>query len=121
MNKPKLIAVDDQPENLRLLVEILKNEYSVIATTDPKKTFDLAAASPKPAAILLDISMPEMSGYDVIEQLKANPESASIPVIFVTGDDHEEDYEKGFQLGVYDYVNKPISPSLLKARIKHCT
>lgn len=120
MSKPKIIAVDDQPENLSLIVEILKSDYSVIATTSAKKTLELAQKEPPPAAILLDVSMPELDGLQVLEQLKNDAALAAIPVIFVTGGEDEADYEKGIALGAFDFVVKPISPALLRNRIKHC-
>lgn len=120
MTKPKIIAVDDQPENLSLIVEILKSDYSVIATTSAKNTLELAQKEPRPVAILLDISMPEMDGFQVLEQLKDHAELSAVPVIFVTGDDDEVAYKKGIALGAFDFVLKPVSPALLRNRIKHC-
>lgn len=120
MTKPKIIAVDDQPENLSLIVEILKNDYSVIASTSAQKTLELAQKEPRPAAILLDVSMPEMDGFQVLEQLKDNAELSAIPVIFVTGDDDEAAFEKGIAMGAFDFVLKPVSPALLRNRVKHC-
>lgn len=118
MNKPKILAVDDQPENLRLIVEALKQDYSVIATTSGEKAFELAQKEPKPAVILSDISMPVMDGYQLLEKLKGHDNLTSIPVIFITGDSDEDAYEKGIQKGAFDFVLKPISPTLLKNRIK---
>ena len=117
MTKPKIIAVDDQPENLSLIVEILKSDYSVIASTSAKKTLELARKEPRPVAILLDVSMPEMDGFEVLEQLKTHAELSAIPVIFVTGDNDEAAYEKGITLGAFDFVVKPVSPALLRKRI----
>lgn len=118
--KLKIIAIDDQPENLQMIVQMLKDDYSVIATTSAKKAVELATKHKDAAAILLDIFMPEMSGFEVIEALKLNPATNNIPVIFVTGNDEELDYKKGLVLGAYDFVLKPISPSLLINRISHC-
>jgi putative two-component system response regulator len=118
--KLKIIAIDDQPENLQMIVQILKGEYAVIATTNGKMAVELAKKHQDTAVILLDMFMPEMSGIDVLLALKAEPTTAHIPVIFVTGNNDELDYEKGLALGAYDFVLKPISPSLLINRIRHC-
>ena len=120
MTKPRILAVDDQSENLGLIVEILKADYSVIATTSPLKAFELAQKEPRPAVILLDVTMPEMDGFAVLQQLKSQAELSAIPVIFVTGGNDEADYEKGFSLGAADFVTKPISPALLKNRVRRC-
>ncbi len=118
--KLKVIAIDDQPENLQMIVQMLKGEYSVIATTAGKMAVDLAQKHHDTAVILLDMFMPEMSGLEVLLALKEEPSTAHIPVIFVTGNNDEHDYEKGLSLGAYDFVLKPISPSLLINRIRHC-
>jgi len=120
MDKSKIIAVDDQPENLQLIIETLKHDYAVVVTTSAKKALSLALRTPKAAAILLDVSMPEMNGFDVLSQLKSNVETQDIPVIFVTGHNDENDFEKGIALGASDFVIKPISPTLLKQRLKNC-
>ncbi len=120
MNKPKIIAIDDQPENLQMIVQMLKDEFSVIASTSGNMAVNLAIKHQDTAVILLDMFMPEMSGIDVLIALKKEPITAHIPVIFVTGNNDELDYGKGLALGAYDFVLKPISPSLLINRIKHC-
>lgn len=118
--KLKIIAIDDQPENLQMIVQMLKDEFSVIASTSGKMAVNLAIKHPDTAVILLDMFMPEMSGIEVLTALRKDPATAKIPVIFVTGNNDELDYEKGLALGAYDFVLKPISPSLLINRIKHC-
>jgi len=120
MNKPKIITIDDQPENLQMIVQILKDDYSVIASTSAQKAFDLVEKHKDAALILLDVFMPEMNGFEVLEQLKSAENAVDIPVIFVTGIENEQDYEKGLALGAFDFVQKPISPLLLKNRIKNC-
>ena len=117
MDKPKVIVVDDQPENLQILVEILKHQYAVIATISGEKALDLAKQTPKASAILLDVYMPNMDGFEVCSQLKAHPDTADIPVIFITGTSTEEDYKKGFAVGGYDFIQKPVSATLLEQRL----
>lgn len=120
MEKRKIIAIDDQAENLQLLLHMLKDEFSVIATTSGAKGIELAKKHNQAALILLDVFMPELDGFEVLTQLKSDPDTAHIPVLFATGNDDELDYQKGIELGAYDFVIKPISPTLLKNRIKHC-
>jgi putative two-component system response regulator len=119
MSKLKIIAIDDQPENLQMIVQMLKDDYSVIASTSGNKALELANKHPDAAVILLDVFMPEISGFEVLTQLKACQATQHIPVIFVTGVNSEEDYNQGLEQGGYDFVLKPISPALLKNRIAH--
>lgn len=119
MTKLKIIAIDDQPENLQMILQILKDEYSVIAATSGHKAIELAKKHTDASVILLDVFMPEISGFEVIAQLKSCQETQHIPVIFVTGVNNEEEYAQGLSQGGYDFVLKPISPMLLKNRIKH--
>src|SRR5574343_1624842 len=74
--------------------------------------------APRPDLILLDIMMPAMDGYEVCRRLKANPATASIPVIFLTANVSSDDEEKGFELGAVDYITKPIKQRVVLARIK---
>ena len=117
MSKPKIIIVDDQPENLQILVEILKSEYSVIATTSPNRALELARDHPRPEAILLDVIMPEMDGFSLCEKLKSIPEISDVPVLFVTSAASEDDYQKGLSAGGDDFLQKPVSATLLLHRL----
>lgn len=117
MEKRKVLAVDDQPENLRLIMEILKNDYTIVVATHAKKALDLAIKTPQPDVILIDVRMPEMDGFELAQALKANDETSSIPFMFVTGADQEQDFEQGIALGAEDFITKPISPTLLKHRL----
>jgi len=116
---PKLLIVDDQPENIRLLMEVLMKDYTIIATTNGPKAQELAAKVPQPDLILLDVLMPEMDGYEVCAALKANPITAHIPIIFVTALGEAQDETKGFQLGAADYIVKPASPAVVRARVNN--
>lgn len=120
MNKKRILIVDDQPDNLHILVEILKQDFAVIAATNGLKALQLAKVEPLPVMILLDVMMPQMDGFDVCEQLKKDPATAAIPVVFVTATSNEQDYQKGLDLGAYDFIHKPVSPALLKNKIKRC-
>jgi CheY-like chemotaxis protein len=111
MTLKTILVVDDTPENLDILVEILKSNYTVKPVT--KGSIALKIALTKPDLILLDILMPEMSGYEVFEKLKENPLTNSIPVIFISANSSQEEKEKAINLGIKDYLTKPIDPDEL--------
>jgi len=113
-----VLAVDDIPDNLDVLTGVLRPEYRVKAATSGARALAIAAAEPMPDIILLDIMMPGMDGYEVCRQLKADPRTAPIPVIFVTAKDSEDDERLGFELGAVDYITKPISPAIVQARVR---
>ncbi|MDD3610615.1 MAG: EAL domain-containing protein [Halothiobacillaceae bacterium] len=115
--KPLILIVDDVHENLHALVGILRNDYALLAATSGEKALELARRTPRPDLILLDIKMPGMDGYSVLSELKINPSTANIPVIFVTALSEAADEARGLKLGVADYITKPVNPDLLLARI----
>ncbi|MEJ1356031.1 MAG: response regulator [Candidatus Sedimenticola sp. (ex Thyasira tokunagai)] len=115
--KQKVLIVDDVAENIHFLMNILKDDYSIIAATNGKKALELAHRVPKPDIILLDIMMPEMDGYEVCTTLKEYEATAGIPIIFVTALGEIADETKGLQLGAVDYLTKPVIPELVKSRI----
>jgi adenylate cyclase len=116
--KPTILIVDDTPANLSLLSDVLKSDYRTKAAVNGEKALKLAFSGTPPDLILLDIMMPGMDGYDVCRRLKANPATRSIPVIFVTAMNEVEDETRGLELGGVDYVTKPISAPIVRARIK---
>jgi len=116
-NKATILLVDDEPLNIQLLAGTLSNCYQLKVATSGKQCLQLTSAQPKPDLILLDIDMPEMTGYEVCEQLKKDYLTADIPIIFVTAMQSPEDEEKGLLLGAVDYVTKPIRPAILLARV----
>ena len=115
--KKTILAVDDTPENLDVVKGILVPEYNVKVAINGKMALKVVE-SQKPDLILLDIMMPEMDGYEVCEALKANPDTVDIPVIFLTAKDQTDDETKGFDLGGADYILKPVSPPVLKSRVR---
>jgi sigma-B regulation protein RsbU (phosphoserine phosphatase) len=115
--KQTILAVDDTPENLDVVKGVLSGEYTVKAAINGKMALKVAE-SQKPDLILLDIMMPEMDGYEVCRRLKSDPETADIPVIFLTAKGETEDEAKGLALGAADYIMKPVSPPILEARVK---
>ncbi|WP_022944039.1 two-component system response regulator [Pseudoalteromonas ruthenica] len=116
--KPTLLAVDDEPTNLKVLNQVLGNDYRLIFAKSGPQALELAH-SKQPALILLDVMMPDMSGFEVCEQLKQQPSTQAIPVIFVTAMQDEVDETQGFAKGAVDYITKPISPAIVKARVKN--
>jgi len=116
--RPLILIVDDMPENLHGLMQILRDDYAIIAATSGEKALELARRQPQPDLILLDIRMPGMDGYSVLANLKAQANTAEIPVIFVTSLSEAVDQSLGLRLGVADYVTKPVNPDLLRQRVR---
>jgi len=116
--KQVILIVDDVPANIDVLSEILRPTYQVKVVTSGIMALKIAMKSDPPDLILLDVMMPGMDGYEVCRRLKANAATRNIPVIFVTAMDEVTDEEKGFQLGAVDYITKPVSPSIVQARVK---
>ncbi|MFD1382704.1 two-component system response regulator [Rhodanobacter aciditrophus] len=118
IKKPIVLLVDDTPDNIDVLAASLDNEYTLKVAVRGERALIVARSTPKPDLILLDVMMPDMDGYEVCRRLKADPTTANIPVIFVTAKHDIRDEEKGFELGAVDYIIKPISPPLVKARVR---
>ncbi|HXJ92727.1 MAG TPA: SpoIIE family protein phosphatase [Terriglobia bacterium] len=112
-----VLLVDDAPANLQIVSSILKDAYKIRVATNGAKALELAKGTPAPDLILLDIVMPEMDGYEVCTRLKAASETQDIPVIFLTGQTETEDETRGFEVGAVDYIHKPFSAPVVKARV----
>ena len=117
-DKACILLVDDEPANIQLIAGYIKDDYQIKVATSGEQCLKIANSKDKPDLILLDVEMPIMNGYDVCEQLKSEPTTASIPVIFVTAMQTEEDEEKALMLGAVDFLTKPVRPAILIARIK---
>ncbi len=115
--KQTILVVDDTPENIDVLVGVLKSEYKVKAALNGEKAINIVKGGSPPDLILLDIMMPEMNGYQVAQVLKNDSVTRDIPIIFVTAMNEIEDEKKGLELGAVDYLTKPISPPIVKARV----
>jgi phosphoserine phosphatase RsbU/P len=115
--KKLVLIVDDAPANLQMVRSILKDDFKIRVATSGAKALDLVKAKPYPDLILLDVTMPEMDGYEVCGILKATPEVKDIPVIFLTGKTEADDETRGFKVGAVDYIHKPFSPAVVKARV----
>lgn len=115
--RPTVLVIDDTPANLSLLNGLLKEYYRVKVANGGQRGLDLCHAQP-PDLILLDIMMPEMDGFEVCRRLKADETLRRIPVIFLTAKAETADEEQGFALGAVDFIHKPISPSIVLARVR---
>lgn len=111
--------IDDSSLNIEILKNNLKDRYKILATPDPVKGLALIKRK-KPDLVLLDIIMPEMTGYEVMEKIQADEEIADIPVIFITGKTSEEDYNKGLEMGALAYIKKPFDMDNINALISSC-
>jgi len=116
--KKTILVVDDAPANIQVVQSILKDEYKIRVATSGERALELVKTQPHPDLILLDVMMPGLDGYQVCEQLKAAPETRDIPVIFLTGRTEIDDETKGLALGALDYIRKPFSPAIVKARVR---
>lgn len=116
--RPVVLVVDDTPDNLMLMTELLRTDYQVLVANGGERALALAAGSRRPDLVLLDIMMPGIDGYGVLARLKADPELARIPVIFLTAKVEIEDEARGLALGAVDYITKPISPPIVLARVR---
>ncbi|WP_338669804.1 hybrid sensor histidine kinase/response regulator [Pseudodesulfovibrio methanolicus] len=113
-----ILLVDDQPENITIMIEALHSLYTLLAATDGATALERVAGEPRPDLVLLDVMMPGMTGHEVCSQIKSNPATRDIPVIFVTSLDAPDDEARGLRIGASDYITKPISPPVVQARVR---
>ena len=116
LEKPTILVVDDTPENLLLISDLLRKYYKVKVANNGIRALSIAQADPPPDLILLDIMMPKMDGYEVCRLLKSNPVTRDIPVVFLTA--QMDDNKKGMEIGAVGYLTKPVKSSLLMESIK---
>lgn len=117
IEKQSLLLVDDEPTNLRVLRTVLQEQYRLLFAKSGEEALQLLEKE-QADLILLDVMMPGLTGFDVCARLKVNPLTCAIPVIFVTALKDEMDETKGFEVGAVDYITKPISPAVVRARVK---
>ncbi len=118
-NKPIILVVDDAPVNVKVLTAALRQDYIIKVAVNGLDALASAKSEPYPDLILLDVMMPEMDGYEVLRLLKENPATSRIPVIFVTAKASAIDEEAGLNLGAIDYITKPISIPVTRARVRN--
>ncbi|MBU1284750.1 MAG: response regulator [Gammaproteobacteria bacterium] len=115
--RPLLLLVDDEATNLQVLRHILQDDYRLLFAKDGAKALEMAERE-RPDLILLDVMMPGMTGYEVCQALKVQAHLEAIPVIFVTALADVEDEAHGFAVGAVDYITKPVSPPIVRARVR---
>lgn len=115
--RSRILIVDDAPENLRILSESLRSDYTIMFARSGPDALRLAATSPPPELILLDVIMPGMNGYEVCRRLKEEPCTRDIPIMFITAQNDEADEATGLTLGAQDYITKPFRASLVRNRV----
>lgn len=113
-----ILIVDDEPTNLHLLTSLLRSEYQVRAASSGESALRAATSEPRPDLVLLDVMMPGMDGYAVLEKLREDPLTQGIPVVFLTALAEAADEARGLQLGAADYITKPINPVVVLARVR---
>ena len=113
-----ILIVDDEPQNLHLLGELLREEHEVLVAINGKEALKRARSDTPPDLILLDIMMPEMDGLQVCRELQDDLATRNIPLIFITAKDEVEDETEGLEAGAVDYITKPFSPAIVKARVR---
>ncbi|MEE4355631.1 MAG: hybrid sensor histidine kinase/response regulator [Desulfococcaceae bacterium] len=117
--KEKILIVDDERFNINVLVAILKEDYRLLIAKNGEEALKRVRFFQPPDIILLDIMMPGMDGYEVCRRLKSDPETRHIPVIFITAMSEMENEEKGLRMGAIDYITKPVSPPIVRARVRN--
>ncbi len=115
--RSKILIVDDAPENIRILGELLRDKHTIMFARNGKDALRLAQSTPQPDIILLDVIMPGMDGYEVCQALKSDKKTADIPVLFITAQNNEKEESKGLGMGGVDYVSKPFRASLVQTRV----
>ncbi|MEH6519191.1 MAG: response regulator [Halioglobus sp.] len=115
--KSRILIVDDEPGNIKILSNVLAADYALSVATNGKQALEIARVQ-SPDIVLLDMIMPEMDGIEVCQALKSNDETKDIPVIFVTSMSDTANEERGLDAGAVDYISKPISPPIVKARVR---
>lgn len=115
--RPHLLVVDDQPINIQTLHQIFRDDHEVFMATSGQQALDFCRHSP-PDLILLDVVMPGMDGIETCRQLKTEPATAHIPIIFVTAQDSPADETRALEAGGVDFITKPVVPAVVRARVK---
>jgi CheY-like chemotaxis protein len=118
MDRKRILVVDDEPENIAVMREILKSDYTVIAATNAERALALTRSASPPDLVLLDVMMPGMDGHEMLRRLRASPETAALPVVLVTSKDKIDDKMTGYELGSTDYITKPVDSSFVLSVVR---
>lgn len=116
-HRPRLLLVDDEPTNLQVLRHLLQADYRLLFATDGHRALEVARQQ-HPDLILLDVMMPQLDGHSVCRALKQDPCTATIPVVFITALTDHDDEARGLEMGAVDYITKPISGPVVRARVR---
>ena len=115
--RPHILVIEDSADIRYFLAALLESRYEVLVADSGEAGLEMARANMRPELILLDVMMPVMDGYEVMAQLRRDPRTADIPVIFLTALSSVEEEQRGLDLGATDYITKPISPPIVLARV----
>ncbi|NCD25308.1 MAG: diguanylate cyclase [Deltaproteobacteria bacterium] len=118
-SKQTVLIVDDEPFNIQTLELVLGDEHNLTYATSGHMALEMAQAEPRPDLILMDIVMPDLDGFEVCKRLKENTRTHNIPIIFLTAKWETSEEAKGLELGAVDYIRKPFSPPIIRARIRN--
>ncbi len=118
LDRQTILVVDDVPDNIDILTEILRDDYHIRVATNGEKALNIVYSDAPPDLLLLDIMMPGLSGLELCRRIKSNPDRRKIPVIFVTAMSSVEDEKLGLDTGAVDYITKPVSPPIVLARVR---
>ena len=113
-----ILIIDDVPDNIKILLRILKDDYELHYATSGEQALSLMSAVKKPDLILLDVMMPEMDGYELCTALKQDVATSTIPVIFITAKLDAESEARALSLGAVDFIHKPINRDVVRARVR---
>ena len=116
-SRHRILIVDDQPANVRVMAEALRDQYDLFFATNGQRALEIVSTSGI-ELVLLDVVMPEMDGFEVCRRIKDEEQTNHIPVIFVTAREEVSDETRGFEAGGVDYITKPIQPQLVRARVR---
>lgn len=114
-----ILVVDDEPINIKALKTVLGNEHNLVFATNGEMALKMARTHPQPDLILMDVVMPGLDGYEVCRRLKAQSQTSHIPIVFLTAHWEAAEEAKGLELGAVDYIRKPFSPPIIRARIRN--
>jgi diguanylate cyclase (GGDEF)-like protein len=117
--KQKVLVVDDELTNVVILAHVLSENYDVETATTPEEALHIIFSDNKPDLVLLDIMLPGMDGYEICSRMKHDPQTMSIPIIFISAKDNDKDEEKGLRMGAVDYITKPFSLPIVQIRVKN--
>jgi cyclic di-GMP phosphodiesterase len=117
-DRPIILCVDDSTDLLALMAKALRDEYQVLTADNPGDAIEKAFGDPRPDLILLDVDMPDVSGFEVCRALKGEAPTADIPIIFLTSRMEAQAQVEGIELGAVDYIGKPINAAVLKSRVR---